>query len=87
MSTRLEMICGGSQGPDRIGKKARTHGTAVVKRPILWYSVDAGLLRAHSGREVSGMDTLATFVLSVVAGIVSDFISKWLNDQFKPGKH
>ena len=28
-----------------------------------------------------------SFVLSVLAGVVSDFISKWLDDQFKPGKH
>ena len=33
------------------------------------------------------MSVLFSFVMSVIAGVVSDFISKWMDDQFKPGKH
>ena len=33
------------------------------------------------------MDILTSFVLSVAAGIVSSYICKWLDEQFKAGKH
>ena len=33
------------------------------------------------------METLVSFGLSIVAGVISYFICKWLEDQFKPGKH
>ena len=38
-------------------------------------------------KEVGAMAAVISFVLSVFAGIVSNGISKWLDDQFKPGKH
>ena len=33
------------------------------------------------------MDQLFSFILSVAAGVVADYISKWLDDQTKAGKH
>ncbi len=33
------------------------------------------------------MNTIFSFVLSVAAGVISDYICKWLDDLFKPGKH
>ena len=33
------------------------------------------------------MDLLITFTLSVEAGVVSYYICKWLDEQFKAGKH
>ena len=33
------------------------------------------------------MELLISFILSVVAGIVSYYICKWLDEQFKAGKH
>ncbi len=33
------------------------------------------------------MDLLITFTLSVAAGVVSYYICKWLDEQFKAGKH
>ena len=33
------------------------------------------------------METVISFVLSVIAGVVSNHISKWLDNQFKAGKH
>ncbi len=33
------------------------------------------------------MEVLFTFALSVAAGVVSYYICKWLDDQFRPGKH
>ncbi len=33
------------------------------------------------------MDSLFTFILTVAANVVADCISKWLDDQTKPGKH
>ena len=39
------------------------------------------------GKEVGSVETVFTFILSVAAGVVSNCISKWLDDQFKAGKH
>ena len=33
------------------------------------------------------MDILFSFILSVAAGIVAYYICKWLDEQFKAGKH
>ena len=33
------------------------------------------------------MEMLISFILSVVAGIVSYYICKWLDEQFRAGKH
>ena len=33
------------------------------------------------------MDLLITFTLSVAAGVVSYYSCKWLDEQFKAGKH
>ena len=33
------------------------------------------------------MDILFSFILSVAACVVSYYICKWLDDQFKAGKH
>lgn len=33
------------------------------------------------------MNLLNSFILSVAAGIVSYYICKWLDEQFKAGKH
>lgn len=33
------------------------------------------------------MMTLLNFALSVAAGVISYYICKWLDDQFKDGKH
>ena len=40
-----------------------------------------------NGKEVGAMETMISFVLSVVAGVVSNCISRWLDSQFKAGKH
>lgn len=39
------------------------------------------------GKEVSLLNTFFTFALSVAAGIVADYICKWLDEQFHSGKH
>ena len=33
------------------------------------------------------MNAIISFVLSVAAGIVSYYICKWLDEQFRSGKH
>ena len=33
------------------------------------------------------MDVVSTFLLSVAAGIVAYYICKWLDEQFRSGKH
>ena len=33
------------------------------------------------------METVISFVLSVIAGVVSNRISKWLDNQSEAGKH
>ncbi len=33
------------------------------------------------------METILNFLLSVVAGVVADVICKWLDEQFRSGKH
>ena len=33
------------------------------------------------------MENLFTFILTIVANVVADCICKWLDDQFRPGKH
>ena len=33
------------------------------------------------------MDVIFSFMLSVAAGIVSYYICKWLDEQFRAGKH
>ena len=33
------------------------------------------------------MNTWFTFALSVAASVVGNYISKWLDEQFKAGKH
>ena len=33
------------------------------------------------------MDAIFTFILSVAASIVAYYICKWLDEQFKAGKH
>ncbi len=33
------------------------------------------------------MNILSTFLLSVAASVVAYYICKWLDDQFKSGKH
>jgi len=33
------------------------------------------------------MNFIISFTLSVVAGVVSYYICKWLDDQFRAGKH
>ena len=39
-------------------------------------------------REGGGyMESMFSFILSVAAGVISNYISKWLDGQFKDGKH
>ena len=33
------------------------------------------------------MTLVVSFILSVAAGVVANYICKWLDDQFKAGKH
>ena len=33
------------------------------------------------------MDTILSFMLSILAGVITYYICKWLDDQFRPGKH
>ena len=33
------------------------------------------------------METILNFLLSVVAGVATDAICKWLDEQFRSGKH
>ena len=60
----------------------------VAFRRILCYSVNAAPLRPiFYGKEVRSMETILNFLLSVVAGVVADAICKWLDEQFRSGKH
>ena len=60
----------------------------VAFRRILCYSVNAALLRPiFYGKEVRSMETILNFLLSVVAGVAADAICKWLDEQFRSGKH
>ena len=60
----------------------------VAFRRILCYSVNAAPLRPiFYGKEVRSMETILNFLLSVVAGVAADAICKWLDEQFKAGKH
>lgn len=60
----------------------------VTFRRILCYSVNAAPLRPiFYGKEVRSMETILNFLLSVVAGVAADAICKWLDEQFRSGKH
>ena len=60
----------------------------VAFRRILCYSVNAASLRPiFYGKEVRSMETILNFLLSVVAGVAADAICKWLDEQFRSGKH
>ncbi|RAW61918.1 hypothetical protein C4N23_06730 [Faecalibacterium hattorii] len=60
----------------------------VAFRRILCYSVNAAPLRPiFYGKEVRSMETILNFLLSVVAGVAADAICKWLDEQFRSGKH
>ena len=41
----------------------------------------------YTEKEVVRMETIFSFALSVAAGIVAYYICKWLDEQFKAGKH
>ncbi len=41
----------------------------------------------YTEKEVIRMETIFSFALSVAAGIVAYYICKWLDEQFKTGKH
>ena len=60
----------------------------VAFRRILCYSVNAAPLRPiFYGKEVRSMETILNFLLSVAAGVAADAICKWLDEQFRSGKH
>ena len=40
-----------------------------------------------SAKGVNNMGSILNFALSVAAGVLSYYICKWLDDQFRPGKH
>ena len=41
----------------------------------------------RAGKEVNALNTIISFVWSVAAGIVANFICKWLDGFFRSGKH
>lgn len=55
---------------------------------IFCYTVPVGLPTSiYKRKGVIPMDILFSFILSVAAGVVSYYICKWLEEQFKAGKH
>lgn len=55
---------------------------------IFCYTVLVGLPTSiYKRKGVSFMNFIISFTLSVAAGVVSYYICKWLDDQFKAGKH
>lgn len=60
----------------------------VVMGRIFCYTVPVGLPTSiYKRKGVIPMDILFSFILSVAAGVVSYYICKWLEEQFKAGKH
>ena len=60
----------------------------VVMSRIFCYTVLVGLPTSiYKRKGVIPMDILFSFILSVAAGVVSYYICKWLDEQFKAGKH
>ena len=60
----------------------------VVMSRIFCYTVPVGLPTSiYKRKGVIPMDILFSFILSVAAGVVSYYICKWLDEQFKAGKH
>ena len=60
----------------------------VVMSRIFCYTVLVGLPTSiYKRKGVSFMNFIISFTLSVAAGVVSYYICKWLDDQFKAGKH
>ena len=39
------------------------------------------------GKEVRPVNAIFNFLLSVAAGVAADAICKWLDEQFRSGKH
>ena len=39
------------------------------------------------GKEVKAMQSISTLILSVAADVIAHCICKWLDEQFKAGKH
>ena len=59
----------------------------VVMSRIFCYTVLVGLPTSiYKRKGVSFMNFIISFTLSVAAGVVSYYICKWLDDQFKAGK-
>ena len=55
---------------------------------LFCYTIFVGLPTSiHKREEVSFMNFIISFTLSVAAGVVSYYICKWLDDQFRAGKH
>ena len=60
----------------------------VVMSRIFCYTVLVGLPTSiYKRKGVIPMDISFSFILSVAAGVVSYYICKWLEEQFKAGKH
>ena len=60
----------------------------VAFRRILCYPVNAAPLRPiFYGKEVRPVNAIFNFLLSVAAGVAADAICKWLDEQFRSGKH
>ena len=60
----------------------------VVMSRIFCYTVLVGLPTSiYKRKGVSFMNFIISFTLSVAAGVVSYYICKWLDDQFRAGKH
>ena len=55
---------------------------------IFCYTVPVGLPTSiYKRKGVVTMEMVVSFILSVAAGVVSYYICKWLEEQFKAGKH
>ena len=68
--------------------------TAKVKRGTCSFMSKYAILKSlpcfHSipeRKEVRPMSEILSFVLSVAAGVVANYIYKWLDEQDKDGKH
>ena len=60
----------------------------VVMGRIFCYTVLVGLPTSiYKRKGVVTMEMVVSFILSVAAGVVSYYICKWLEEQFKAGKH
>ena len=70
------------QSKGGVKRKHLTHLSKIAMLCRICYTKDAALLHSGNRREVYFVDSIVSFFVSVVAGIVTYYICKWLDSKY-----